>query len=151
MNRDDLMSHQKAINQEMSVELPVDKLGTGRWTFRSPLNDMRTEIAQGSRRGLHSCEFYTYCKKSVKKKAQSAFEVLTFSKRQEWVNQTSHLQCRHAPHHWYWIVGRPRSCMGLHTSAGSHILSILLMQIRASPHMQWADPAFEKEACRSHA
>lgn len=93
MNRDDLMSHQKAINQEMSVELPVDKLGTGRWTFRSPLNDMRTEIAQGFRRGLHSCEFYTYCKKGVTKKqntpryiivkAQSAFEVLTFSKRQE--------------------------------------------------------------------
>lgn len=50
MNRDDLMSHQKAINQEMSVELPVEE--QGRWTFRSPLNDMGTEIAQGYREFL---------------------------------------------------------------------------------------------------
>lgn len=53
MNCDDLMSHQKSINQKMSVELPVEELGIGSWTFRSPLNDMETEIAQGYR-----CCFY---------------------------------------------------------------------------------------------
>lgn len=85
MIRDDLMSHQKAINQEMSAELSMDKMGTGRWTFRSPLNDMSTEIAQGSRQRLHSCEFYTYSflKKGMLLKDQSVFEVLTFPKRQE--------------------------------------------------------------------
>lgn len=56
MNRDDLMSHQKAINQEMSVELPVEE--QGRWTFRSPLNDMGTEIAQGYREFFFVCFFY---------------------------------------------------------------------------------------------
>lgn len=75
MNRDDLMSHQKAINQEMSEELPVEELGTGRWTFRSPLNDMGTEIAQG----YLQCFFFLfyraytsvgfrYCTKVIKKK-----------------------------------------------------------------------------------
>lgn len=53
--------------------------------------------------------------------------------------------------HWYGIVGRLGSCMGLHTKPGSHILSILSMQTCTSPHMQRADPAFENEACRSHA
>lgn len=89
MIRGDLMPHQKAINQEMSAELSVDKMGTGRWTFRSPLKDMSTEIAQGSRQRLHSYEFYTYCKNTVlflKKgillKAQSVLDVLTFPKGQ---------------------------------------------------------------------
>lgn len=93
MNCDDLMSHQKAINQEMSVELPVEELGTGRWTFRSPLNNMGTEIAQGYRQCFsreHTSMNVRVCMKGIKKqllgiilKAQSTFEVQTFPKRQK--------------------------------------------------------------------
>lgn len=45
-------------------------------------------------------------------------------------------------------VGRLGFCMGLNTRPGSHILSILRMQTRTSPHMQSADPSLEKGVCR---
>lgn len=50
MNCDDLLSHQKAINQETSVKLSVDELGGGHIGYFQ--RTCETKIAQGHRRGF---------------------------------------------------------------------------------------------------
>lgn len=130
MNRDDLMSHQKAINQEMSVE----ELGTGRWTFRSPLNDM----------GKQKWEMLLH-ERHRKTLNWDRISDPNFPRGRKWSIKPQSLEAD-APLHWSRTVARLGSRMGLHTRPGSHIPSFLLMQTRTSPHMQRGWPLFWKRS-----
>lgn len=161
MNCDDLLSHQKVINQT-SVKLSVDELGGGhvgyfQWTCE-------TKIAQGHRRGFFFffvCFMFPF---KLRVLIWDLFFIVTmwksFSKLGWYPNFPQGTEISQSKL-WSTKQTRPSNDTELladgdvawdYTPALDLTFSVFFeCKPARRPHIQRADPSFEKEACRSHA